>query len=180
MTSVVARYLWIGAAVTFSVVSSKAPAQQRSAEGEHLIAFADRVTLAADPTVVRLTPGSANGKSLAHRVEQLAPNQRLFLTLEGLSAREPPGVVYSVYLDLPPDPAAEALSTHLVGSLNFFSVVGTEKRGFRSFDITDLVGSLHKRNALKESTTVTIRPGGKPSPDAKAVVSRIEIVDDSS
>ncbi len=150
------------------------------------------VKLGADPVLVTLEPlpdkeGEPPG-SFTDRVTALKEGRRFFLVLKNLHADAQPGVLYHVYLDLPPDATDEQKKAHYVGSVNFFDAVphgdhqhdkppkeGTEK--FLSFDITDLAKTLQSMKVLTEKPTLMIAPAGRPADEAKPVIGDVSIVE---
>ncbi len=110
--------------------------------------------------------------------------QRIYLVLRDLRAAEQPGVLYRLYLNLPPDSQPEKDDPHYVGSLNFYSAVPPESNSsgpegglFRSYDLTTLLRNLQQREPLGDRTTITIIPSRVPATNAKASIGRIEIVE---
>jgi hypothetical protein len=91
-------------------------------------------------------------------------NRRLLLVLKGIRASKQPGVLFHLYLDLPPGTLPGKHDQRHVGVLNFFDAVppsdfeSQERKPGRdfSYDITDVVDSLRSKNLLTHSTTVTI------------------------
>gem|GEM_PF-1520024 len=120
-------------------------------------------------------------RTLAARVDALRAGQHLFLVAGDLRANEQPGVVYQVYLDLPRDGKASDRGGRHVGYVNFYNAQVGSVRGSAenelTFDITELVKDLRKRGQLPDSTIVTLVPDGKPAARARAVIGRLEIVE---
>jgi tyrosinase len=122
---------------------------------------------------------------LANRLATLGPERRLYLVLRDFWATAQPGVLYQLYLDLPPDVEPRRGDRHAVGLLNFYNGVPladaavplARQSSSRSFDITELVRDLEAQGLLSMETTVTIVPIGVPSPEAKPFISRIELVE---
>lgn len=132
----------------------------------------------------RVSIEASGGKTLASFLEALGPGQRLYLVLHGLRAKEQPGVLYHLYLNLPPGTKPGADDARYMGTFNFYDAIpiGDEKgtappsSGFNSYDITELARTLRGRGLLSEPTTVTIQPGGTPAPGAKPVIGRIGLI----
>jgi hypothetical protein len=144
---------------------------------EGALARAGKVELGAKPTVVTLdVPG------IASRIDALGSRQ-LYLILRGLHASQPPGVLYHLYLNLPPGAAPAGDDPRHVGVVNFYAAptgdaaAADPERIFYSFDITEAVRALRARNQLRAPLTVTFYPAGSPDPGAKAIVSRVELVE---
>ena len=115
--------------------------------------------------------------------DQSGPPRRLFLVLKDYRSNVEPGVVYHVYLDLPPGTAGKAAERHYVGPLSFFdavplaghttSFVGRTAR----FDVTDLAERLRGSGHLRDAPSVTIAPEGEPAASAKPVIGEISLVE---
>jgi tyrosinase len=144
---------------------------------------ATRVTLEPVPATKDEAP-----KPLRARVQALPEGQHLYLVAKNLRTNTQPGVLYSVYLDLPPNPTKEQLAAHHVGTLNFFGAMGHGGDGhgkeakkkaerFLSFDITKLAKTLHARNLINETTTLTILPAGQPAAAARPVIGEFSLVE---
>lgn len=140
--------------------------------------------LSAQPTSAALT-----GPALA---SPLAAGLRRYLILRGLTATAQPGVIYAVYIDLPPGAKPAANDPRHVGSINFFSARPPDaangpdatslqnrdgEKLFFSFDLTDTVELLKQRGLLLPRTTVTFIADGPPDQSVRVVVGRLEIVD---
>jgi hypothetical protein len=118
-------------------------------------------------------------------VRALRPGHHLYLVVRRLHAKAPPGVLYGVYLDLPPKPTRDQLKSHKVAALNFFDAIlpkddhddGGANPRFVSFDVTDVVRSLQAEGLLKEKPTLTIIPAGKPAASAKPVIGAITLIE---
>jgi hypothetical protein len=150
---------------------------------------AGAVALGAGPVVV---PLPSTGASLATRLDILAPGRSLYLVVRGLTATEAPGVLYSVYLDLPAGARPAANDPRQVGIIDFFSArppgapnapdaespINTDaEKMFFSFDVTPAMRALRQKGQLPEEATLTFIPQGSPVPTAKAVVGRLELVE---
>ena len=147
------------------------------------------VALGAGPVAVTL---ASSGQPLSQQLESLAPGKSLYLVVRGLTATEAPGVLYSVYLDLPAGASPTENDPHQVGIIHFFnarapgaanepdaeSSVNTDaEKVFFSFDVTPAVRALRQRGWLQEATTLTFIPDGQPVPSARAVVGHLELID---
>jgi tyrosinase len=95
---------------------------------------------------------------------QVRPEGRIYLSIDDLRADSNPGVVYGVYLDLPPDAPAEARHGYHVGNIAPFGIehandpdTGHEgDSGFRHvFDITDRVRAL-QHTGVWDPTSFTV------------------------
>jgi hypothetical protein len=147
------------------------------------------VTLGAGPVVASLAP---TGKSLAAQLDALAPGRSLYLVVRGLTATEQPGVLYSVYLDLPAGARPAENDPRKVGILDFYSarppgapnapdaespINRDDEKVFFSFNITPTVRALRQRGQLTDRTTLTLVPEGAPVPASKAVIGHLELVE---
>jgi hypothetical protein len=133
------------------------------------------------------SPGLAAEKGwLEKRLEALQPKSQMRLVLRDLSAAKQPGVLFHVYFDLPPDTAPRGRDPRYIGAVNFFNAskaavpqYGDRKgRRFYSYDVSATLRKLRAGGLLGDRTTITIIPAGVPVADAKAVIGRIELVQD--
>ena len=125
--------------------------------------------------------------ALPARIQALAKDKHLSLIVKNLKADAPPGIVYDLYLDLPAGAKGDKMTPHFIGTINFFDAVrhgdGHEKMAqkgperFYQFDITNLARTLHGKNLLAASPTVTIAPAGTPAEKANPVIGEIYIVE---
>lgn len=150
-------------------------------EPDTLIAAAGPVALGEDQIRVSLKASQA-GESLGAKLSSMAANRRVFLIIGDMSAADQPGVPYQIFFDLPRGAKADVNSPQYVGIITFFNAVkleGTDPNSkddrFFSFDITDTVRKLRSRKLLSEDPSVTIKPGGTPSANARARIDRIEV-----
>jgi tyrosinase len=153
------------------------------------VAASSGIPLEATGTRVTLTPPTggpiaAGGTALTARVEALPSEKQLYLMIKNYRADLQPGVIYNVYLDLPPAGAPNGGEGHYVGSINFFGVVphdGHESHAasaaVMTFDITELAKRLKSEGQLTSTPTVTIVPSGEPTEDSKPVIGEISIVE---
>ena len=75
------------------------------------------LTLGTGPVV---TPLAGTGPGLAARLDALPPGHSLYLLVRGLTAHQPPGVIYTAYLDLPAGANPTEKDPHLLGYINFY------------------------------------------------------------
>lgn len=138
-----------------------------------VLAKAADVELGAEP--VRVT---FSGLEIASRLDTLG-SRRLYLILRGLRASQQPGVLYHLYLNLPAGAAPASDDPRHAGTINFYAAGpgnSDPERIFYSVDITEAARTLRARNLLRDPMTVTVYPSGRP--EAKAVVSRIELIEE--
>ncbi|GAB3102670.1 S8 family serine peptidase [Lysobacter terrae] len=109
--------------------------------------------------------------------------KRLYLVLRNFRANHLPGVVYYIYLQLPPGTRGEAAERHFVGPLHFFGA--TPHPGnpniegkTHSFDITDIAERLRAAGMLQGRPTVTFAPAGQPAANAQPVIGDIALVEE--
>ena len=131
-----------------------ADAQPSTPMSGQTLAAARAVTLAAATTRVVLQPSAAAG--LRQQLKDLGPRP-LFLMLDDLRAVQTPGIIYEIYLGLPPGAAPNADDPHYVGTLNFFAVAAPNTaRRSRSYDVTTLVARLLSQGLPEDQLSVTI------------------------
>lgn len=136
------------------------------------------------PITDRLVPvadrGDASPPAIRDTVGALRPGRKLYLVLRDLRTEAQPGVLYSLYLDLPAGSSPGKGDPHLAGSLSFFNArPGNQGKSdrFVSFDVTALVKSLHAQGRLADPLTLTIIPDSRPSQDASPTVGEITLVE---
>jgi hypothetical protein len=140
------------------------------------------VALGAGPAAVTLAPAADNAASLSARVATVRQDRKVYLVVKGLGANEQPGVIYQIYLALPPGVAPKPDGPHYVGALNFFNA-GVSGGGaenpdprFYSFDVTDRLKMLQSQKTLGDAVTVTIVPASQPRAGARPVIAEIALV----
>jgi tyrosinase len=159
---------------------------------------ATTISLGDSPVAVTLEPlTEADGAApvgVTARVRALRPERRVYLVVHGPRALAPPGVIFGVYLDLPPNPTRDQLHAHRVGTVNFFhavhpdadvhgaqpgsKIMPTAVHGtFVAFDITDVAKRVLSTGLLRDKPTLTIIPQGKPAAGATATVREISLVE---
>jgi hypothetical protein len=143
-----------------------------------------QVELKSEPVEATLEPEGEARKGVTELVKALKPSGKLHLVLLGLGTETPPGVLYGVYLDLPPKATLDQKRSHSVGTINFFNFIGYEnkeakksphRRGI-SLDVTDVARRLQLEGKLRDNPVITIAPIGKPKPEAKPIVSEIHLI----
>jgi hypothetical protein len=154
---------------------------------------ADGGTQESSTRVIATAPGPIELETVPQRVsfaaslgKALETDQPVYLVLHDLRATEQPGVLYHLYLDLPPGATPEQDDPRYIGTFNFYDAIpidagegkktATQSSAFFSFDISGAARTLRGRGMLSERTTVTIRAGGTPTPGAKPVIGRMELV----
>jgi hypothetical protein len=128
-------------------------------------------------------PAKPNATLAAH-LAALRPGQEIYLVVKDLRVAEQPGVLYHLYLNLPPGADPRPHEAHYVGNLNFYNAVAldspvaeaSQSPSFRSYEITGLARDLQSKQLLSEPTTLTILPAGVPVAEAKARIGQIELV----
>ena len=159
------------------------PGEREDLKSMPLAAAVGPIGLGSSPAHVTLA-AATGGENLRRRVAELGPDERVYLVLRDIRAAEQPGVLYAVYLDLPPGTAPSASHPAYVGTLNFFNVVKLGGAGeapppassLRSYDVTRTLQSLQSQNLLRESPVVTIVPSGSPAPNAWPTIGCIELI----
>lgn len=144
-----------------------APAQPSGPMSGDIVAAAAAggVRLNGPATRVSLAPVDGT-ENLARRLTALGRERRFILVLGDLRAEVQPGIVYDIYLGLPPGTVGD--DAYLVGTLNFFAVALPNKAPkSRSYDVTRTVGMLLSRGLPADGLAVTIIPAaGAPTPNA--------------
>lgn len=145
-----------------------------------------RLAISAGPIELASAPVHIPLKRLpGARVTDLSPERRLFLELHDLRASRPPGVIYDLYLDLPPNSQPEGpQDPHYIGTLNFFAAqrppgaadFGSRAAVTRSYNVTSVAQKLKEAGLLTEDTLITIAPEAEPETAAKPVITSIELV----
>jgi subtilisin family serine protease/outer membrane protein OmpA-like peptidoglycan-associated protein len=110
--------------------------------------------------------------------------RRVYLVLRNYRANVQPGVIYHVYLGLPPGVTGQAAQRHYVGPISFFdavplaghddSFVGRTAR----FDVTAIATRLRGSGHLGASPSVTIAPAGEPASNARPLIGEISLVEE--
>lgn len=109
--------------------------------------------------------------------------RRMFLVLRNYRASVQPGVIYHLYLALPPGRSGQAAQQHYVGPLSFFDAVPHAGHGGNfvgktaRFDVTDVAARLRSAGQLDGTPSVTIAPAGQPAAAAQPVIGEISLVE---
>lgn len=163
------------------LVAGLSPAMPAAAgEGATVIASAaGPIALGAVPVTVVLE--TAAGEPATALAASGHPGRRIHLVLRDLEAAVQPGVLYHLYLGLPPAAEPAADDPRHAGVLNFFAAeqAGEESGdagSFFSFDVTAAVRALAAGPSAGEPLTVTVRAAAEPVPGARATIGRIELV----
>jgi len=108
--------------------------------------------------------------------------RRVFLVIKNYRANVQPGILYHVYLALPPGTAGQAAERHYVGPLSFFDAVphaghaGAFVGRTARFDVTDIADRLRAAGQF-EAPSVTVAPAGAPAASAQPVIGEISLVE---
>jgi tyrosinase len=144
---------------------------------------AENVGLGTGEVRVTLQPQSPQPRNaFAATVRTLTAGRKMYLVLDKLQANAQPGVIYDVYLNLPPGTPPAKRATYWAGSINFFSVsahAGREAADpdkFRSFDVTNLLTTQRAAGTLPDNPEVSIIPSGTPSSTAQPIVGEILLI----
>jgi hypothetical protein len=185
--------LAVGMAIWFSLAAGKAtatgadpPSQPTAQAQERASMSTDHLDLTATAVTAKLAPKPA-GKgerppSVPDVVKGLAGDRKMYLVIRDLRTNTPPGVTYSIYLDLPADATPEVARKHFVGTFNFFNASvapdpakATKSDRFQSFDVTQLLKSLAAAGKLGEKVVVTVVPDELPDPQAKPRIGELTL-----
>jgi tyrosinase len=157
---------------------SESVAITSQAEGVKLGAESTRVPLKLGPTV----------SSVTARLTRVERGKKVYVVVSGLATKIQPGVLYDLYLDLPPNPTPQQRDDHRLGTINFFGVPHAGGHGgkpahgaaagnarTRYFEVTGKLRALGLSRALAEQPVLTISPQGQPQADAEPVIAKIEL-----
>jgi tyrosinase len=137
---------------------------------------ASAVTLGWAPVKITLAPTAAQNRLSVVAASSSASGARpLFLSLKDVQVQLDPNTAYQVFLDLPENASDEVQDDHYVGLLVFFGMgaeAGHQGHGGRNFefDVTDLVGRLKAKSAIRNDTSITIVPVGAPTAPSLPVI----------
>ena len=139
------------AAIAAARVAAPARVAARVAQGA--------VALGATATQVKLnvtapSPAFA-AAAVGGRVASVRPGGRVYLVARQLKAKAQPGVVYELYLDLPPNPTPQQKIDRYVGAINFF---GSASHGDAHGRCRPMARS-HRSRTNSSATTSRARPG---------------------
>jgi tyrosinase len=144
---------------------------------------AETVALGTVEVRVALRPGvSQPDHHLDKSLRNLAVGRKMYLVLDRLQANTQPGVIYDVYLNLPPGTAPGARAAYLAGSINFFGSAGhaghaPDPDKFRSLDVTNLLRTQQAAGALADNPVLSVIPGGMPTASAEAIIGEVLLVE---
>ncbi|MBF0372681.1 MAG: tyrosinase family protein [Alphaproteobacteria bacterium] len=132
------------------------------------------ITLGARPVAVQVA------KAGASRTLSSVAARPALLVVASLSADQQPGVIYNVYIDLPPNASPAQARKHLAGTVNFFGAtrhhdVSRKPTGL-TLDVTETVNKLASAGKLRAQPVVTFAPAGAPAAEAKPVVGGVSLV----
>ncbi|MDQ3907317.1 MAG: tyrosinase family protein [Acidobacteriota bacterium] len=149
------------------------------------------VELGAEPTTVQVALPPENRNLLQSVLASPQRPEHVFLHVEGLEVEKHPGVIYEVYVNLPPgttDPDPE--SPYHVGNLSFFGFKRSNARTHgrmaaaapprQSFDITDVVRRGRNGTPDLSNVSVTFVPRGTDQPEgvtASAAPQRLQLAE---
>jgi tyrosinase len=174
-------------------VSAAPPATTVAAVSGPVLLGAKMTRAVLQPKVAGAAPGATPGTkessqagAVTERASTLSTTKRWYLLLRGLSSNAPPGVLYAIHLDLPPNATPAQAAERLVGTINFFDAVphpghegaSVDKTRFISFDATEVVRALREKKQLSATPAVAITPIGRPSADAKPVIEEVSLVEE--
>jgi hypothetical protein len=154
-----------------------------------LIAFVgDAVSLGSDPIHVTFQPAAEAGadqRTLAVRFNTLASGRHIYLVVRDLRVVGQPGVLFRLYLDLPPEGKPVRTDSYFVGALNFYNAAepgrfdapNDKSPMFISYDITRVLKNLQAQKLLSDQTTLTIIPTGPPATHSNPRIGRLEIIE---
>jgi tyrosinase len=156
------------------------PLAQAAATRKLVATKVPRIPLGPGPVRASLeaTPASQGQATvpLGTRIEHLNPDHRLYLVVNDLQTTGTPGVVYSLYLELPAN-AGNAAAQYWIGTINFFAAEHRHQGQAVSvsFDITDVAKRLKAQGHLATKAELTIAPAGTPASEAKPTVGEVSL-----
>ncbi len=146
-----------------------------------IVASATAVSLGEGTTAIQIkaTPEAKNRIFDLSIAAPPAPDLgAYYLVIRDLRINAQPGVIYTLYLDLPESASDEALLTHKVGDLSFFHAMPgmemNEPNRFVSYDITELMKRLGI-SASSGSVSLTIIPSREPAAGSEPLIGSITI-----
>ena len=155
-------------------------AQPRAPLATATMAAATSVSLGTRATKIELN-ASPEAKNRVFDLSRPTPAPDLgsyYVVIRDLRIKAQPGVLYSVYLDLPDGASAAQREAHKVGNLNFFGAMPgmemNEPTRFVSYDITGLVKKLGG-SAASGAVDLTVAPAGEPAGGSEPVIGSISI-----
>ena len=144
------------------------------------IAPAGGIPLGGNAIKINLGQAQREGES----DEAGVPGRRIYLVLRNYRTNVQPGILYHVYLSLPPGTRGAAAQRHYVGPLSFFDAVpvpghaGQFGGKTRRFDVTALAQRLRAAGLLDDNPSVTIAPAGEPASAAQPVIGEIAFIEE--
>jgi hypothetical protein len=169
----------LGSVPTLAKCSDTDPTSDRSVELARMTT--DHLDLTGSAVTTRVAPKASKKdeklQSLLKAVNGLTGEKKLYLIVRNLTTNIQPGVLYSVYLNLPPNASADVAAKHRIGTINFFNATGQKSDKFVSFDITSMLKALAKAGELEDEVKVTVIPDGAPTPDSKPRIGELNIVE---
>lgn len=148
------------------------------------------ISLTAQPTSVTLagqsipglpSPGDSNDFSI--QLDSVLDTRQIYLSLNDITAKQEPGVVYDVYLDVAPAAKLDRSETGYVGTLNFFGAVAHDDHTHAVGDaqsvallVTDTVKKLRQAGRFSSVPTVTLVPQGSLVVAAEPKIGTIALV----
>jgi tyrosinase len=105
---------------------------------------------------------------------ELKPDQHVYLNVENIEGKRNPGVIYGIYVELPPDAGRDLEAAHHVGNLTFFGIEGARNpegdehaHGLRgAMEISKFAHQLAAHGSWgSHSLSVTFRPVGLTPPE---------------
>jgi tyrosinase len=146
------------------------------------------VSLGSQPVTVALAPqampGSITGAAanFSAQIAAALQTRQVYVVLNNIQARQEPGVVYDVYLDVPAGERPTLDDPGYVGTLNFFSAHG-EHAGHSdasvAFLATDVLRTLRQQGRIASQPTVTLVPEGTLVPAAEPQIGSISLISQS-
>jgi tyrosinase len=136
------------------------------------------IRLNSGVTRVPLQPAPVKG-AVSSSVSSLAASGRIMLVVRDIRSDIPPGTLFEVFADLPPNAGPAQRKAHYLGTFSFFRATGehAQMMGNRlSFDVTTAVRRLAANNQLSANPVISIVPIGKVEPFSSPTVGQLQLV----
>jgi tyrosinase len=140
----------------------------------------EALSLGASPVQVPLAAPSTT--ALSAQMKGLPTGSHYYLVIGGLSADNPPGNHYRIYLGAPAGAQGKALARYYVGTPSFFEAVGMSKMpgmaggSTFTFDVTNIVARIPAKD--RDTLQVTLVPTDAPAAGSNPAIAKISLVAD--
>jgi hypothetical protein len=135
------------------------------------------ISLGGTAVTVELPAVAVSGPHvpLARRLKDVVAARRVYLTLTGITATDPPAEVYNIYLNLPAGASPRGASDpHYVGTFGFHDI-GPDSPQDVAVNITTPLERLLTREAIGDRLWVTLVPAGPVNTAATAHIRTVVV-----